>query len=222
MHVTCSNLHKSFGELQILNDFSCDIENGSSYALLGPSGSGKSTLLNIFSGLDIPDNGSVTHNQTSIHDKNHHWREQWRLQHIGILRQDPLLDHGLTARENVLLPALFHNISEAETQAADLLERLGLQAHADKKCRYLSSGQHMRIALARCLMGKAQLLIVDEPTGTLDNHNAMALGKILHDVRQAYNCTLIIATHDQDIAQQCDQCFEFTAPDALIAMNDTE
>ena len=71
-------------------------------------------------------------------------------------------------------------------------------------------------------MGKAQLLIVDEPTGTLDNHNAMAWGKILHDVRQAYNCTLIIATHDQDIAQQCDQCFVFTAPDALIAMNDTE
>lgn len=213
MRVNCSHICKSFATQHILQDFSCDISSGSSYALLGPSGSGKSTLLNICAGLDIPDSGSVTHDDTLISSQKTAWRERWRIAHIGMLRQDPLLDHKLSALENILVPAIFQRIPDATTQALALLDAFGLSTQAQQACSTLSGGQHMRVALARALMGAPKILIVDEPTGTLDQETAAALGNTLQQASHQHGFTLIIATHDLNLAAHCDQRFEFkTAP----------
>jgi putative ABC transport system ATP-binding protein len=179
-----------------------EITRGEFVALVGPSGSGKSTVLNLIGGLDRPTSGEVWINSTELSASDERALTRHRRQHVGFVFQSFNLLPRLTAEENVALPLMFSGIPEKErlARAQMLLERVGLGARLTHRPTQLSGGEQQRVAIARALVGQPALLLADEPTGNLDTTIGAEIMSLLKELNQEQELTLLVVTHDPEIA----------------------
>jgi len=191
----------------LLNDISVSFEAGRCYAVMGPSGSGKTTFLNCLAGITLPTRGSVLVNGVDVTALKEAARADFRLRSIGMVFQYGELLPELTVLENIALPLRFQGQrrEEAYERAGILLERLGLQDKADQHPDILSGGETQRVAIARALVTNPSLILADEPTGMLDEANAIAVTTLLVTLGKELNATVIIATHDPRVACAADR-----------------
>jgi len=194
-------LHFAIGGKMILQEFSLEIPPGEACLILGPSGSGKTTLLSIMAGLQRPDQGMVCYDSTTLYDLSESERDQFRGQHIGILFQTFHLIKPLTVRQNLQLAySMPGKTSDTEYMEA-VLQRLGLKDKESQKAGSLSVGEAQRLALARAIVGKPKWLLCDEPTSSLDDHNAHEVMALLQEEAQQAGTSLIVVTHDHRVRQ---------------------
>ncbi len=194
----------------VLHNVSLTVNQGESVAVVGPSGCGKSTLLNIIGTLDRPTSGSVILDGTDVAALPEKELARLRNQRIGFIFQDHHLLPQCTALENVLIPTLAAGSPSLQQQqrAADLLDRIGLGKRLDHLPAQLSGGERQRVAVVRALINEPQLVLADEPTGSLDRAAADALGDLLVDLNQQDDVTLIVVTHAPSLAQKMQRTFE--------------
>jgi putative ABC transport system ATP-binding protein len=178
------------------------IARGEFVALVGPSGSGKSTVLNLIGGLDQPTSGQVWINGTELSASDERTLTRHRRQHVGFVFQSFNLLPRLTAKENVALPLMFSGVPERERldRAGELLERVGLGPRLTHRPTQLSGGEQQRVAIARALVGEPALLLADEPTGNLDSATGAEIMRLLKALNQERGLTLLVVTHDPEIA----------------------
>ncbi len=193
--------------LRVLRDVSLELSLGQSLAIVGPSGSGKSTLLHVIGTLDPPTAGSVVLEQNNPYTLPEPELAHFRNRHIGFIFQDHHLLPQLTVMENVLIPVLAEGApADADRdRARDLLTRVGLQERLDHRPAELSGGERGRVAVARALIRAPKLLLADEPTGNLDQTNAMMIGRLLIELQQQEDAMLIVVTHSPALAELLDQ-----------------
>jgi putative ABC transport system ATP-binding protein len=186
-----------------LADVSLTVTAGEVVAIMGPSGSGKSTLLNLIAGLDRPTAGTVTVAGRRIDTLSEGALARFRARHVGIIFQFFNLLDDLTVEDNVLLPAQLAGASRraARARAAELLARMGLEAHRNAYPARLSGGQRQRVAIARALVNSPELLLADEPTGALDTATGQDIGHLLRQLNEGGQ-TLVLVTHDQALADR--------------------
>lgn len=200
------NLNKSYGDLKVIDNLSIDIPDGKILSIEGPSGAGKSTLLQITGSLDRPDSGSVLYDGEDIFRFDDRRLSAFRNANIGFVFQFHRLLPEFTALENVMLPALIGGKTQKEaTPAAEkLLADLGLSGRASHKPGELSGGERQRTALARALINNPQVVLADEPTGSLDTHNRDEILSLIQQLREERGQTFVIVTHDRDLASVAD------------------
>jgi putative ABC transport system ATP-binding protein len=186
-----------------LKDISLNFEAGSTNAIIGKSGSGKSTLLHIITGLDHPTAGTVFDGDKNILTDLD--TDTWRGQSIGIVFQQFFLQPNNSVLENVALPLKIQGASKKvrNAKASEALEQVGLSDKSKSKAADLSGGQKQRVAIARALVGSPKLLIADEPTGNLDSENGAIVEDLLFELNKKLGTTLVIVTHDEDLAKRC-------------------
>lgn len=201
------DIHKRFGDLEVLKGVSLDIARSETVSIVGASGAGKTTLLQILGTLMPADGGSVEIAGTNVGVLNDKRLSQFRNRHIGFVFQFHHLLPEFTAAENVMLPALIGGVSrrEAEHRAAELLEMVGLSARASHKPSAMSGGELQRTAIARALVNRPLVVLADEPTGNLDIRNRDEIYRLLFDVRERFGQTIVIVTHDERLAEQTDR-----------------
>ena len=190
-------------DLVILRDIDLEVTPGEALAVLGASGSGKSTLLAILAGLDTPSVGSVALDGVELFSLDEDARAALRARLMGFVFQSFQLLPGWTALENVMLPLELLEREEAEKQAKDMLERVGLGARLHHYPRHLSGGEQQRVALARAFVMRPKLLLADEPTGSLDAASGEAVIELLFGMNREYGATLVMVTHDESLAARC-------------------
>lgn len=199
------NLKKTYTSgsknLTVLDDISFDINAGDTFAIVGPSGSGKTTLLGLCAGLDRSDEGSVELCGRELSSLNEDQRALLRNQKVGFIFQDFQLLPTLTALENVSVPLELQGVSNAQKDAMELLEKVGLGDRYDHYPSQLSGGEQQRVALARAFSNKPSILFADEPTGNLDEETGEKVIKLLFDLNKQMGTTLVIVTHDLDLAR---------------------
>ena len=202
------NIHKSFGALEVLKGIDTDIARGEMVSIVGASGAGKTTLLQVMGTLLRPDEGSITLADTDVTRLGDAALSRFRNQHIGFIFQFHQLLPEFTALENVMLPALIAGQSKraAANRAAELLDFMGLTARAEHKPTELSGGEQQRVAAARALTNRPDIVFADEPTGSLDTHNRSELQALFFRLRRELNQTIVIVTHDEKFAAQTDRC----------------
>ena len=202
------NIHKSFGALEVLKGIDTDIARGEMVSIVGASGAGKTTLLQVMGTLLRPDEGSITLADTDVTRLGDAALSRFRNQHIGFIFQFHQLLPEFTALENVMLPALIAGQSKraAANRAAELLEFMGLTARAEHKPTELSGGEQQRVAAARALTNRPDIVFADEPTGSLDTHNRSELQALFFRLRRELGQTFVIVTHDEQFAAQTDRC----------------
>ena len=202
------NIHKSFGTLEVLKGIDTDIARGEMVSIVGASGAGKTTLLQVMGTLLRPDEGSITLADTDVTRLGDAALSRFRSQHIGFIFQFHQLLPEFTALENVMLPALIAGQSKraAANRAAELLDFMGLTARAEHKPTELSGGEQQRVAAARALTNRPDIVFADEPTGSLDTHNRSELQALFFRLRRELNQTFVIVTHDEKFAAQTDRC----------------
>jgi lipoprotein-releasing system ATP-binding protein len=208
--VTAKHISKSYGDLKVLKNVSLDIKKGEVVSIVGPSGAGKTTLLQILGTLDTPDvseNTFLEINGQSLGRLSPKELSQFRNKHIGFIFQFHQLLPEFTAIENVCIPAYIAKISkaEAEKRAKELLDFLGLSDRYDHKPNELSGGEQQRVAVARALMNKPSLILADEPSGNLDTESAENLHNLFFKLRDEFEQTLIIVTHNEELANMADR-----------------
>lgn len=205
--VQAINIHKSFGTLEVLKGVNLTVEKGEIVAIIGPSGAGKTTLLQILGTLDKANSGSVIINGNDLSKLNDNELAHFRNQHIGFIFQFHQLLPEFTALENVMMPALIagESWSQARNKALDLLTQLGLANRIDHKPAQLSGGEKQRVAAARAIINRPSVILADEPSGSLDSANKQELHKLLVELRNTYNQTIIIVTHDAELAAISDR-----------------
>jgi len=186
--------------LTVLQDINFDIEEGSTVAIVGPSGSGKTTLLGLCAGLDSASSGSVVLNNTDLFALNEDQRAFIRNQHVGFIFQNFQLLPTLTALENVMVPLELRKASNVKKKALELLEKVGLSERASHYPSQLSGGEQQRISLARAFSNSPKILFADEPTGNLDAETGDKVQKLLFDLNQEAGTTLVLVTHDLELA----------------------
>jgi len=186
------------------------VARGEFVALVGPSGSGKSTVLNLIGGLDRPTSGQVWINGTELSASDERILTQHRRRHVGFVFQSFNLLPRLTAEENVALPLMFSDVSEKErrARARALLERVGLEHRLEHRPTQLSGGEQQRVAIARALVGEPALLLADEPTGNLDTTTGAEIMALLKKLNQEGGLTLLVVTHDAEVAAFADRVVE--------------
>ena len=218
MLLEAQNLTKSYGQLCVLNDVSLNVETGQVISIVGPSGAGKSTLLHILGTLDKPDKGTVKLEGVSVFGQSDKQLPKYRNQNIGFIFQFHHLLPEFTALENVCIPAFIagQSTATAEKRAKELLERLKLSHRIQHKPGELSGGEQQRVAVARALMMQPKLILADEPSGNLDTENAHALHQLFFDLRNEFNQTFIIVTHNDDLANMADR--KIVMKDGKIAL----
>jgi lipoprotein-releasing system ATP-binding protein len=184
-----------------------DIQKGEVVSIVGPSGSGKSTLLHILGTLDKADLGTVTMNNVAINSLNGKKLAAFRNKHIGFVFQFHHLLPEFTALENVCIPGWLagRKKSEVKEEAVKLLTMLGLSHRMENKPNQLSGGEQQRVAVARALINKPDIVMADEPTGNLDSVNAKELHHLFFDLRDKFNQTFLIVTHNEELAQLSDR-----------------
>ena len=199
------NIHKSFGQLEVLKGIDLHIGKGEVVSIVGPSGAGKTTLLQIMGTLDKPDAGSLSIAGHDVLKLNRRQLARFRCEHIGFVFQFHQLLPEFTALENVMIPALIakRNKSEARQRALQLLEYLKLADRA--KPAELSGGENQRVAVARALMNEPDVVFADEPSGSLDSHNKAELHQLFFDLRDKFGQTFVIVTHDEELAALTDR-----------------
>ncbi len=201
------NIKKSFGNLEVLKGIDLDIEKGKIVSIVGASGAGKTTLLQIMGTLDKADNGSVVIDGIDVVKLSDAKRSAFRNKHMGFVFQFHQLLPEFTALENVMMPALIGGTSrrEAKKRAEELLAFMGLSDRASHKPNELSGGEKQRIAVARALVNKPDVVFADEPSGSLDTQNKQELHKLFFDLRDRMGQTFVIVTHDEQLADLADR-----------------
>ena len=207
-YIKIRNLTKKYKKnkfIKVLNDISFNFESGKTYSIMGPSGSGKSTLLNLLSLIDNPTSGSIEINSNKIKSNNNVENDLIRAKKIGIIYQDKNLLSDFTALENVYLPNLL--ISKEKQKSIELAKRLiknlGMSSRINHFPNELSGGENQRIAIARALINDPDIILADEPTGSLDSDNAKLIFKILFNLKNK-NRIIIFATHNRYFANMAD------------------
>jgi lipoprotein-releasing system ATP-binding protein len=218
MQIILENISKSYKipdsniEREVLKSISLTFEEGNSVGIIGPSGSGKSTLLNIIGTLDIPDSGTVKLGDLKINDLNPNELAELRNKKIGFIFQMHHLLPQLNVLENVLVPTLpiknKQYLKEATERAKTLLERVGLSERISQLPSQMSVGECQRTAVVRALINKPEIILADEPTGSLDQENAEALGNLLVEIQKEQNVTLITVTHALELAKKMDKTYK--------------
>ena len=212
MILTTNNLRKEVlsGEstLVILDDITFNLEEGKSLAITGPSGSGKSTLLGLLAGLDTATSGDITLDGIKLNAMNEEERAILRKDKVGFVFQSFELLPSLTALENVMLPSELKSEKNPKEKGEYFLERVGLSDRQSHYPNQLSGGEQQRVAIARAFACSAKILFADEPTGNLDPKNGKLISDLLFEVNSERDNALVIVTHDQDLASQCDKKIE--------------
>lgn len=205
--IIAKDIRKSFGTLEVLKGIDFEIHQKEFVAIVGASGAGKTTLLQIISTLDKPDKGSVIIDGTDIHTLSAHKQSVFRNQKIGFIFQFHQLLGEFTALENIMMPALIAKTSpkESEQKAVELMERLNLKNRLTHKPNQLSGGEKQRVAVARALINSPSVIFADEPTGNLDSKNRKDLHALFALLREEFNQTIVIVSHDHDIEQIADR-----------------
>ncbi len=201
------NISKSYGNVQVLQNLDITINKNEIAAIVGKSGSGKSTLLHILGTLDAPDKGTISISNTDITTLDDKEIARFRNERIGFIFQFHHLLGEFTALENVCLPAYIAGKEKEETEkrAREILEYLGLGERIHHKPNELSGGEQQRVAIARSLINKPDIVFADEPTGNLDDHTSEDLFELLLKLRKDYNQTFVLVTHSKEIAKRCDR-----------------
>ena len=200
--------YKSGGqEIYALNGVSLAVERGEFLAVIGKSGCGKSTLLHIISGLASPTSGAVLYEGENITTRTREGILRFRAEHVGIILQNFSLLNDRTVYANVELPLKIHKVEKArrEQMVREYLERMDMLEYIDRYPNQLSGGQKQRVAIARALVCDADILLADEPTGSLDSENAMQIIDILRGIADSGK-TVVMVTHDMEAASRCDRC----------------
>lgn len=205
--IHASNITKSFGSLQVLKGIGLDIQQGEVVSIVGPSGAGKTTLLQILGTLEKPDGGSVLINGVDVTKLKDREMSRFRNLHLGFVFQFHQLLPEFTAMENVMIPALIarQTKKEARQRAEELLTFLGLKERLEHKPNELSGGEKQRVAVARALMNHPDVILADEPSGSLDSNNKAELHQLFFDLRDKFNQTFVIVTHDEELARLTDR-----------------
>ena len=195
----------SSGTLTILRDIDFSLSRGETAAIVGASGSGKSTLLSIIAGLDTPSQGTVWLDGQDLFALTEDERAALRAAKVGFVFQSFQLMGNLTALENVMLPLELAGRRDARTAATDMLQRVGLGTRLGHYPKVLSGGEQQRVALARAFVVKPAVLLADEPTGSLDFATGETIMKLMFDLNREQGTTLVLVTHDRNIAAQCER-----------------
>ena len=213
--ISVSHVSKSVsdvsGPLSILRDIDFSVGVGETVAVLGASGSGKSTVLSIMAGLDTPSLGRVELAGQDIFAMSEDERAAWRGNHLGFVFQNFQLMGHLTALENVMLPLELAGTSNAANLAKSILSQVGLAERLRHFPKVMSGGEQQRVALARAFVVEPQLLLADEPTGSLDAQTGESIMDLMLGMNKARGTTLILVTHDQKLAQRCDRTLTLEA-----------
>lgn len=205
--IQIENLTKSFGNLQVLKGVSLSIKKGEVISIVGPSGAGKTTLLQLIGTLDKPSGGSIRFNGEELGKMSESRLATFRNRHIGFVFQFHQLLPEFTALENIIIPALIagRKRKEAETEAMELLRIMGIEQRAQHKPSEMSGGENQRVAVARALINRPDVILADEPSGSLDSHNKEELHRLFFDLRDKLGQTFIIVTHDESLAAFTDR-----------------
>ncbi len=205
--LTAENLHKSFGNLHVLSGINLHVDESEIVSIVGKSGAGKSTLLQILGTIENADQGKVLIQGEDVLRLNNKAISVFRNKHIGFVFQFHHLLPEFTALENVSIPALIAGDSRrtAEKKALELLGFLNLTARKDHKPSALSGGEQQRVAIARALINKPSVVLADEPSGNLDSHASNELHQLILRLREAFNQTFIIVTHNRELADMADR-----------------
>ena len=199
------------GPLTVVHDVSLDIASGESVAVLGPSGAGKSTLLALLAGLDLPSAGRVLLEGRDLTRLDEDGRALVRAQRVGFVFQSFHLIPSLTALENVMLPLELAGHGRAREAALETLGQVGLKERARHYPRQLSGGEQQRVALARAFVTRPAVLFADEPTGNLDAATGARIGQLLFEMNAHSRTTLVLVTHDRDLASRCERSVHMEA-----------
>ena len=205
--IELQGITKSFGTLQVLKGIDLRIEKGEVVSIVGPSGAGKTTLLQIMGTLDTPDTGSVRIGGTDVLALKEKQLSAFRNQHIGFVFQFHQLLPEFTAIENVMIPAFIAGRSRTDAfdAAKELLGMMGLSDRAEHKPNELSGGEKQRVAVARALINHPDVILADEPSGSLDSKNKAELHQLFFDLRDRLGQTFVIVTHDEGLATLTDR-----------------
>ena len=208
--IEVKNIHKSFGTLEVLKGVDLTVDKGEIVSIIGKSGAGKTTLLQIIGTLDKPDAGEVVIDGVDVFALNETALADFRNRHIGFIFQFHQLLPEFNALENVMMPALIARVpeKEAEKRAMQLLTDLGIAERLTHKPNQLSGGEKQRVAAARAMMMSPDVILADEPSGSLDESNKKELHKLLLQMREQYGQTIIIVTHDKELAEISDRVIE--------------
>lgn len=206
------NLSKRYGtgenEVRALDDVSFSVEKGEFVAVIGPSGSGKSTLMHIIGGVDTPTSGKVYVGNTDVYLQNPEQLAIFRRREVGLIYQFFNLIPVLSVVENITLPVLLDGRKVNQKRLSQLLTTLGLETRQSHLPNQLSGGQQQRASIGRALMNAPALLLADEPTGNLDSLNSQEIMSLLRQSNKEYNQTMLVITHDENIALQADRILQ--------------
>ena len=214
--IRVTDIHKSFGTLEVLKGVSLDVAQGEVVSIVGASGAGKTTLLQIIGTLSRPDCGRVEIDGRDVSGLGDRALSQFRNERIGFVFQFHHLLAEFSAFENVCIPGLIGRRPRAgvERRAAELLGMMGLAARRDHKPGQLSGGEQQRVAIARALVNSPDVLLADEPSGNLDSHNRDEIHRLFFDLRERLGQTVVIVTHDENLAAMADR--KITMSDGTI------
>ncbi|MCP4443237.1 MAG: ABC transporter ATP-binding protein [Aureispira sp.] len=218
--IQATDIHKYYGDLHVLKGVSVDIKKGEIVSIVGQSGAGKSTLLHIVGTLDSPSKGTLSINDTIIQDLEAKELAKFRNEHIGFVFQFHHLLPEFTAVENVCVPAFIKGSSEKEAKkrAKELLDYLGLGHRMEHKPSQLSGGEQQRVAVARALMNEPAVVLADEPSGNLDTNTSDELHNLFFKLRDDFQQTFVIVTHNLELANMSDRKLEMR--DGLMLRED--
>jgi lipoprotein-releasing system ATP-binding protein len=205
--IEAKGIEKAYGRLQVLRGVDLTVAQGEMVSIIGSSGAGKTTLLQILGTLDAPDHGSVAYQGVDLFSKKESELAAFRNQQIGFVFQFHHLLPEFNALENIFLPGLIAGGSKAalEERARELLEYFKIEDRADHLAGELSGGEQQRVAVARALMNRPQLLLADEPSGNLDSKNASEMHQLFKDLQRDLGQTIVLITHNQELADLADR-----------------
>lgn len=205
--IKIENIHKSYGNVEVLKGIDLSVEKGEIISIVGASGAGKTTLLQIIGTLEKPDKGSIIINNTDVNALSEKKLSQFRNSNIGFVFQFHHLLPEFTALENILMPAMIKQTprKEMEERARLLMDFLKIDHRSAHKPSELSGGEQQRVAVARALINTPAVVLADEPSGNLDSVNARELHNLFFELRRQYNQTFIIVTHNEEFAEMADR-----------------
>ncbi len=214
--IIVKDIHKSYGSLEVLKGISLEVGKGEIISIVGASGAGKSTLLHIIGTLDRADAGTIEMNAVNVRKLSDKRLAAFRNKHIGFVFQFHHLLPEFTALENICIPGFLgrRNKREVERKALDLLNFMGLKERSHHKPNELSGGEQQRVAVARALINNPDMILADEPSGNLDSASAVELHKLFFSLRNSFNQTYIIVTHNSELANMADR--KLTMRDGVI------